>query len=252
MMKLRTWILLLVIAVSTSSCINVIEELFLNKDGSGTYHLTIDMSDLISNPMFKSMMEQQDDSTSTSSGGLFGNEVDMMNADTSINFLAAAEKEGRTIDNPDFWKNVNINIKSDQEAGDMFTTIALDFKSLDDITYFYENLATVVPGDEGSDMFGPGGIAPRQLAFKLQNRTLSRTSSFTAPEQDMDDETEQMMKMFFAGATYKSIYHLPGKVKNADFAGADVDKKIVTVEVPLTEVMEGKAEIDGKITFKKR
>jgi len=249
MMKLRTWILLLVLAVSASSCINVIEEIFLKKDGSGQYVLKVDMSDLFNNPMFKSMMDESDGKSTTK--GPFGQELGET-SDTTLNVYTMLQNEGQTVDNPDFWKRVNTRIKTDEEAGEMYMNFTLDFEELNEIAYFFENLEQVLPSDGEGDMFGPGGIAPASLAYTLKKRTLTRVSTYEPAEENMDDEAEQMMKMFFAGATYKTIYHLPGKVKSADFADADVDKKTVTVTVPLTEIMEGDPKLDGSITFKKR
>lgn len=250
MRKLRTWILLLVIAVCASSCINVIEELFLNKNGSGQYVLKIDMSDILSNPMFKSLMEEGEEGSSSTTGP-FGNELGE-NADTTINVYTMLQEEGKTIENPDFWKRVNSRVKSDEEAGEMFVTFTLDFNELNEIAYFFENMEKVMPSDGDGDMFGPGGIAPASLAYTLKKRTLTRNSTYEAADDTMDEETANMMKMFFAGATYKTIYHLPGRVKSADFTEAEVDKKKVTVTVPLVELMEGDPQLDGSIKFRRR
>ncbi len=250
MMKLRTWILLLVIAVSASSCINVIEEIFLKKDGSGQYVLKVDMSDLVNNPMLKSLMDEAEEGSGSTTGP-FGQEFGE-NADSTVNVYTMLQEKGKTVDNPDFWKRVNTRFKSDEEAGEMFITFTLDFHELNEIAYFFENMDKVMPSDGDGDMFGPGGIAPASLAYTLKKRTLTRISTYEAADEAMDEETANMMKMFFAGATYKTIYHLPGKVKTADFAEAEVDKKKVTVTVPLIEIMGGDPNLDGSITFKKR
>ena len=40
-----------------TSCIDIIENFVLNKNGSGKYELTMDKSEMISNPMMKGLME---------------------------------------------------------------------------------------------------------------------------------------------------------------------------------------------------
>ncbi|MCB0568646.1 MAG: hypothetical protein KDC66_02735, partial [Phaeodactylibacter sp.] len=41
-----------------TSCIETLEEIYLNKDGSGKYSLTLDMSELFANPMMKAMLDE--------------------------------------------------------------------------------------------------------------------------------------------------------------------------------------------------
>lgn len=44
MKKVLTLFLIVFVAISTTSCINIIEKLFFNKDGSGQYTMSVDMS----------------------------------------------------------------------------------------------------------------------------------------------------------------------------------------------------------------
>ncbi|NRB62735.1 MAG: hypothetical protein HRU40_06870 [Saprospiraceae bacterium] len=253
MKNLRIGILFIAVAFFTSSCVNIIEELFLKKDGSGTYALNIDLSGIIDNPMMQGTLEGQDSSSSTDNTNPLGGGLDLLSIDTSFNFLTTAQEKGRTLENPDFWEKVNLIVKSDIDAGEMMMTVHMNFNTLEEITYLYDNLAENFPLDDGADKINSSGMVAAKLAFALKKRKFSRVGRFTSlPEDAMNDEAQNMIKMIFAKSTYQTIYHLPGKVKSTNFPNAEVSDKRVTVTVPLTEVMEGKAQIDGSLSFKKR
>ena len=253
MKNLGTSLLLLAIFFSTSSCINIIEELFLKKDGSGTYALNIDLSGIIDNPMMQGTLEGQDSSSSTDNTNPLGGGLNLLSIDTSFNFLTTAQEKGKILDNPDFWEKVNLIVKSDIDAGEIMMTVQMDFNTLEDITYLYDNLAENFPLDDGAKMIDSGGIVPDKLVFALKKRTFSRVGRFASlPAEVMNDEAQNMMKEVFAKSTYQTIYHLPGKVKSAKFPNAEVNDKKVTVTIPLIEVMKGKAQLNGSLSFKKR
>ena len=44
--------------LTLTGCFEMVEEVYLNRDGSGKYLISIDMSDLFSDPMMKGIMEQ--------------------------------------------------------------------------------------------------------------------------------------------------------------------------------------------------
>ncbi|MEZ4851841.1 MAG: hypothetical protein R3B93_25160 [Bacteroidia bacterium] len=72
-----------------------------------------------------------------------------------------------------------------------------------------------------------------------------------------DEEMAQAMemaKMFMGSASFKSIYHFPGKVKKVenDDARISADKKTTTLEVKLLDIMEGNASLGNKIYYKKK
>ena len=53
-----------------------------------------------------------------------------------------------------------------------------------------------------------------------------------------------------AGASYKTIYKMPGKVKQSTIPDAEIDGKTVTVEHPMLDVINQKVKIEGDIKFK--
>ena len=55
--------------------------------------------------------------------------------------------------------------------------------------------------------------------------------------------------MFLGTAKYTTIYNLPNRVKKVKMANAKIDGNTVTVENSMLDIMEGKAKLDGQISF---
>ena len=241
-MNKLTFLLLFAMSLALTSCLDVVEEIYLNRDGSGKYSVTIDMSALFADDFMKSMIQSslEQDSTLNMSGGI-------PEMDTVIYFKdMPAEQKG---DNPDFWNRVNSQIAMSDENGKFMTTINLDFTKLSDITYLYDNIGSIGEGNpQLSGMAGEGGVLPTGVAYSIAKNVLTRKSA----NQQAAEESEEaeMMKMFLGSATHRIIYHLPGNAKKVSTKGAIVNGKTVTIEASLVDVMDGKAQLDGTIQFK--
>lgn len=241
-MNKLTFLLLFAMSFFFTSCLDVVEEVYLNRDGSGKYSVTIDMSSLFADDFMKSMIQSslEQDSTLNMSGGI-------PEMDTMIYFKdMPADQKGS---NPAFWNRVNSQIVMSEEKGKFLTTINLDFEKTSDIAYLYDNIGSMGQGNpQLSGMAGEGGVLPSGVAYSLAKNVLTRKS--TKPQAAEESEEMDMMKMFLGSATHRTIYHLPGNVKKVSMPGAIVNGKTVTMEASLVEVMEGKAQLDGTIKFK--
>lgn len=238
--------------VMASSCINIFEDIFLNKDGSGRYELRLDMSDMMNNPMLEGLMDEfGSDSTAQEETNIFGTTA----KDTTVTILSMAQEAGESVDRPEFWEKVTMRSKMDEESGEFYLKFTVPFEELEDISFFYDNFQEYIPAEGENEMFGPGGILPSALSFNLKRRALTRSTQFAAASGemgDMDEQEKQMMSMFFSGATYETVYHLPGRVKSTDFPSAAVNGKEITVRTPLLDILEGNANMDGSVKFRRR
>ena len=225
-----------------TGCLDVMEEIHLNRDGSGKYAVTIDMSKLFSDDFMKEMIK----SSLREEGGLnIGNEG-FPEMDTVIYFKNLPEEQKG--DRPEFWDKVRSNIVMSDEKGQFQTVIHLDFDSTEDIAYLFANLDAI--GEGGGQLASPtmGGVLPSGVAYSVAKNVLTRKSGKATSETE--GEEMEMMKMFLGEATYKTVYHLPGKVVKANIPGAKVDNNTVTVEADLLDIWEGNATLDGAIKYK--
>ena len=93
-MRKVTFLVLILSVFTFQSCLDVLEEISLNKDGSGTYQLTFDMAGILSNGMMKEMLKESMENED--GGGLFGGGMEV---DTLIAFKdSPMAQEGPSID----------------------------------------------------------------------------------------------------------------------------------------------------------
>lgn len=274
-------VLSVVLLFTSTSCIDIVEEMFLNKDGSGKYMMRMDMSGMISMIKMMSSMEdfgeesgEESEEGEASEENVFDNLLTSKEAVDSTMYLkdAAPELLAQFKDNPGFAKKVNIRMNADSDEGVFHIDFNLDFDNMDDIDYFFKNFdkiaAMMGDDEEGGEMDmlgGMGGGADSPLSgimgdgltryFDLQKRTLIRRD---ATQQEMDSELEdlsaedkQMMEMMFGDASYKAIYHFPGKVKKMTHREAmlSADKKTVTLEGGMMDYINGDFKVANIIKF---
>src|SRR3989338_591509 len=229
--------LILSLGVSTlalSSCLDIVEELFLNKDGSGTYVLSYDMSAMLSDPTMKAMLE----------GMMEGDSSGMDYLSDKDTLIRLSQEELMATSNPDFWKNFQMHIDVNQAKGVFKVEMKLPFSDVKDIDYFSKNIASLSE-TEGGSFAGFGELLPGGTVYELSKGSITRLApeNFEAPsEEDLG-----MIEMFFGSATYTSIYHLPGKVSKAKMEGSKIDGSTVSVTYPLMDVIQGKAKLEGSI-----
>lgn len=269
-----TVLLFLLCIISFTSCIDIIEEIYLNKDGSGKYSLRMDMSGIIE----AEVAEQN-------KRGENLNLFDETEAVDSVMYFKdfPSEIKEQFADNAEFLNKLNIHLQLNPAEGIYLLSYNLDFKNMDDIDFFYKNRDKLMTGrlshgmdEEGrigdaGDPFGfdddrglssilefMGGISSsadvRPFDYNRKKCMLTRyaQNAYTVSSEWDEDEIKQLVQMIFENATYTTIYHLPGKVKkmtnNATVLSSD--KKTVTLEGNCVEVIEGKFSLDNVIKFK--
>lgn len=234
--------------VFMTSCLNVIEDFYLNKDGSGKYAVMFDMSGLFENPFMKSAIKEQvkkDDAGE-----------DAMEKDSVMYYRDMFKEDALTASERDLIKDLSMNIVMSEKKGTFYISTEIPFSSLEEYDKINAVLAKVKSDeDDGGGlggMFEGNGPMGNKPQFKLEKRKLIRLPSAVDMMDEIDDETMGMMKMMLGEAKMKTTYHLPGKVKKTSIPNAMVDEKTVTVERVFLDILEQKTTIDGYIKYKKR
>ncbi|MEL6635546.1 MAG: hypothetical protein AAFW73_01160 [Bacteroidota bacterium] len=254
-MKKILYLSLVAVSLSLTSCINVIEELFLNKDGSGKYHITIDMSSIMADGGMRSMMQQFGGDELNNPDNPFASE-EPIEVDSVMYMKDAPDSLRQAFGNDDLLKRIKIHQIMSESKEVMTTQFILDFKEIAEVDEFLQKLDKLQT-DDNPFGGGGGGLLPssngQNALFQLAKRSLTRNAVAGGDAMDaIGDQEKGMMRMMLADATYKVVYHLPGKVKKTTMEGALVDGKTVTLEFPAVDAMEGKAKMDGNIKFKNR
>ena len=260
--RLTVITLLSVIVFGLNGCISIIEKINFNKDGSGEYELSFDMGNMM-------MMLKNMDLGSMMGGE--GNEDAKLpddafeKRDTIINLYDIMTGSGETIDRVDFWKKANLSVKMDGDAGVFLTELKFPFKSTEDITFFYENISKLSEGDNADlGMAGGllggltgGGMSSGTNEYLMKGRTFTRKAAsmnindMEGVDDSMKDQL-QMVKMFMASATYTTVYSFGKKVKTVANKESIIseDKKTVTTEVSLVDMLEGNGDVSNEVKLK--
>ena len=234
-------LLIALISFTFTGCIDIVEELFLKKDGSGQFVLKMDMGKLMENEFMREMLEKE----------MAEGDEEMESIDSVFYFKDAPDSiKARFGDNPEFIEKVHIKIKMNQEEKVAYTDFVLDFDELSEIDYMFENFEKLSDDSDG----GFGGLVPggAQKYYELSGKTLKRYEGEVDPSMmDEDDETMGMMRMMLEDANYTTIVHLPGKVKKVSNKNAVISKNTVTLEVKLMDLLKGEAKVGNNIKFKR-
>lgn len=125
---MRKILVLLLLASTTllSGCFDIVEEIFLNKDGSGKYHVTMDMSGLFSDPMMKGMVEEalkQQSGTTTMA----------MEKDSIIYFKDLKQAEELSTEEKKVLENILMRMTMSESKKQLLIRIEYNFNQVDDI-----------------------------------------------------------------------------------------------------------------------
>lgn len=237
--------------LALTGCFDVVEEVFLNRDGSGKYLITMDMSSMLTDPFMKGMMEE---ALADQNGGNTAEAE--MEKDTMFHFRELGDEVELSAREAALIADAKAKMSMSQKEGKMLVTMEFPFKKVEDLTEIMK-IAEKIGGDDemGDGLMGGGMMGGSMMPsgagiFELKRRKLYRLPAPEMEQASEMDEDMEMMKMFLGTATYKTIYHLPGKVRKTDIPNAEIDGNMVIVESSLLDMMDKKVEVNGMIKFR--
>lgn len=239
-------LLLIVSSLFLTSCFEIVEEVFLNKDGSGSLKTHVDLGDIFNNPFMKGALEEE-----MAKEGTTAQDMEM----DSIIYYKDAPEGTFTAEEKKLIEQANMHLIMSQSTGKFSVTTTLPFASLDDLPEIQKIIAKAAADSPEAqsnpmlEMLQGTGFGNETPLFSLKKRQFTRT---TPEDTAADNEDLAMMEMFLADATIKTIYHMPGKIKETTIANAVIDGKTVTVTNDLLDIIKKKVNVDGDICFKRR
>jgi hypothetical protein len=242
-MRKLPFILAALMAFLASGCFNVFEELSLNKDGSGTYSMKMDLSQFMSDDFMKNMLREAINQESAASS------LSDLEQDSLILFKSLPEELKARTGRPEFWDNVTMRLKVSDKDDEFYTITTLQFKDLKDIDFFHKNVSSML-AENGAGGLLPGDVIPGGASFRLGKNMITRLPAGEAKNPEMEGEEMEMLKLLMSDSKFTTTYNLPGMVRKTTIPGAKVSGSTVKVETDLISMMEGKGKTNGEIRFK--
>ncbi|WP_152268071.1 hypothetical protein [Agriterribacter humi] len=238
--------------VFLTSCLDTEERIVINKNNSGIYTLTLDMSKMLT-LMDQMGQANKDDSKiqeKKDSTVYFKSFVDTSTA------LTAKEKE--------MFKDGSLRMRVDEAEKELIIVLNFPFRHIGDLPELKSSYLSVIdklgisnklknPGDSGSAEDMPADIAkdknilnPARDAFafaaapgKLSNTLVSKDIFNNRIQNDSSMQMLQQMSMMMGDMNYKTIIVLPKKVKK--YKGNQTilsdDKKTLTFLTTLSDML---------------
>ena len=264
-MKKLIYVVLCGFMMLNTGCIDIIEEIFLKKDGSGKYLFTMDLSAMMDEDLqnmmkgFGEEAEEGEEAAEAETGGedAFKDVMFKESMDTIMYFSDAPDSIKQNFDDPEMLKKMFMHIKSDVEEKKMFFSFGIDFDKPEEIEYLMKNLDKLQQANQMGGSMGMGngfmmgsGSSP---SFVFKKKYLERLPVKKGDvKKAIGEEDMGVMKMIFGSASYKTIYHLPGKVKKVSNSKAVIDGKTVTLTMPMMDYLEELIDPATSIKFKNR
>lgn len=256
-MRLSHILISLVLTVLLTACFEMEERLTLNRDGSGERVISIDMGELLNNPLVKQGIQ---------AGMEEDGDVDLtrrVDSAFSIYEPLADQNPQWTAREIALIKKASGHAIVDFQEEELKIKVTYPFTSLDELEEVNRLMREAnVPEDtdNGAPLANSIGNSATTTEYTLDRRLLSiQTTIDRGMNQffdmgDTDDETG-FMKAFFEEATYTLIVRLPGRIRKVEgYEGYELSDNELTVELPLLDVINTEGRVDalsGDIKFRR-
>lgn len=223
----------LILCFTLTGCVNFIEEIFINKDGSGKYQLTIDLSAIY---QLQEMLGEE----STKEMNLPNEKFDSV-----FYFKDFPDSVKSKFSNPEILNKLVFNMHGDSKKKDLKMIATFDFKTLDELNSLNSAFQTI--NDSSKNEFD--GLLNQQTKFILTHKKFERiTIGELAPKEKTSEE--KLTYALLSTSLYTTIYHFPSKVRKSSLKKANIKGNTLTVENKLLDLLSGTEKLDAIIELK--
>lgn len=187
-------------SMSLTSCLHILEEVTVKKDGSGTYKMTLDMSEIKSMmDMFKNMAPDSlsGDSTSMEMGGDSG----MGEMGQQLSGVASSLKGVSGLN----------NVKEINDTTLFNFGYSFDFANVDALNKAMKVINKEKYDSKVDEVFKFNGKSFERLAAGDLGEEIKKALAENEGEEADAEGGMEMMKNFFTDMTYKQVYHFPDR-----------------------------------------
>ncbi len=247
--------LMFVLLYLTTSCDNMVEEITLKEDGSGTYNMYTDAitSQRTMAKQMAMMFTEEDSYINIDSLDEAIDQRIWANMPEVVDSVMDIQKEM-----PDSIKNdprfadlvagMQGYMRGSKKEGVMNTGMEMDFKDIKTLNRFDEFLQESSKGSgKAGGQMGDMEMGDTKTEFSLSDNSFSK-QIIRLKEADVNEEDRKMMEMMMGAGKFTTIVHLPRAAKSVkqDHELSD-DKKTVTFEYNMIDYMIGEVDANWEI-----
>jgi hypothetical protein len=261
MMKYLKYILGFILAFTLASCLDTEEKIVINRDNSGIYSLTLDMG---------KMLEMAATMGANSSG-----DKPKEKKDTLVYLKGLLDSATNvTAEEKALFRDGSLTINLDEEKNALKVAISCPFKNMEGLSAVKANLFTLLKKVKalekasGEQSKEEEATSPSKLGDNSTNPVADQFTFLAAPGSisntitnmeayknkiatDSTLSTMHQMSAMMGDFKYRTIIVLPKNIKKYEGPGSLVsaDKKTVTFETTLTEMMENPEKVSYKVEY---
>lgn len=197
------WLFLITAGLTLSGCLHIVEEVTVKKNGSGSYKMMLDMSEM--KGMMDMLKTMAPDSTATDSSGI----TVSPSADPGDNSMVQMANEISGV--AQSLKSVNglSNIVEINDTSTFTFGYSFDFANVNALNTALKVINKEKYDSKAEEVFRFKGKNFERLATGDIGEELKR--SMLESEEEGAEESMEMIKMFFGDMSYKQIYHFPDR-----------------------------------------
>jgi hypothetical protein len=203
--KNLTLLLFAVAGLSLSGCLHIVEEVTFRNNGSGSYQMVLDMSEV------KGMMDMLQGMGEESEGDSTGVADDQPVAPGADNPMSQLGSEisgvAQSLKGVAGLTNV---IEINDTAAFKFG-YAFDFASVDALNKALRIINKEKYDAKTEEVFKFKGKSFERLASADLGEEIKKALAESTEDSEVDDESSSMMKMFFADMSYQQVYRFPDR-----------------------------------------
>jgi len=249
-------ILLLAMSIALFTSCEIHEEITFNKDGSGEYQMSIDMSAMMA--MGKDSKKQKKDSLSPKKKPVVQDTIykfsDIL-TEKKDSIARLSEKEQKILNE---LKDVIVKIHMDETKDEMTMAYVYPFQKISDLKNIQERLEKINKNSKEKEQIDNflSEMPRTTVEYKFSNRKFRRKVRVLKTEKK-DDEKENTenqtgkMDKLYTMFRYKLIYHFPKKIKSVSYKDAmlSADGKTLIIELPFNKIAENPELLDFEVKF---
>lgn len=250
-MKTITPLIALLFTLLLSSCLDTEEKIVINKNNSGVYILTLDLSKMIT--LMEQMGQQNADE-----------KIIAEKKDSTIYFKSIIDTSGNlTHREKELFSKGSLRIQVDEQSDKFLITLNFPFKHIDDLPELKNSYLTLIDkiglsdqlknGEIETEDIGPASISsqknilsPSQEAYlfavstgKVSNTLINKELFSNMIQRDSSLQMVQQMSILMGDINYKTVIEVPGKIKSyiGNLPVLSDDKKTVSFSTSLNDVL---------------